>query len=289
MKNSTVNTNNIVTEVTVSLDAKKMLIDTLLRNVATIGGIKLAEIPLTLLEIHPTVQRPRKGHERKIAAEWSRDKAGAIRVSYRDGHLYIIDGQHRFLAAQLAGETSIACHISEGMDEANEAIAFATQGENTTRVNTKDKVKALLLAPKDPRAAAAVALSKICKEFNVSLLPKDSNDKPSLGGVRAATCTISNHGEDALRWCFDVIKNANWRMVEGAYSETMILCLRAIYINHKNELDFTMKVLVKALRPLTLNLLAAKAGITYIGRGKQGAIIAMLESAIENSRKSLEK
>ena len=173
------------------------------------------------------------------------------------------------------------------MDEQREAIAFATQGDNTTKVNTKDKLKAMLLAPDDPKAATAISLAKICKEFNVVLLPKNDSEKPVLGGVVAAQTTIKMYGEDALRWCFDVIKKANWRMVEGAYSEAMMLCLRNVYTNHRSELDFVSDAIVNAIKPLTFNLLVAKAGITYVGRGKHIALGSMLEGAIENARKSL--
>ena len=79
--------------------SSRLYIDTLLRNVPEIGGLKFAEIPTGLLAIPETYQRPQRGHEKEIAKHWDKKKAGALVTSYREGKLYVIDGQHRLLAA----------------------------------------------------------------------------------------------------------------------------------------------------------------------------------------------
>ena len=78
-----------------TFDARTLYIDTILRNVPEIGGLKFAEIPVDLLRVPATYQRPQHGHEKEIARQWNKKKAGALVVSYRDGQLYV--GIHTLL------------------------------------------------------------------------------------------------------------------------------------------------------------------------------------------------
>lgn len=280
MSNANVNVNEITnTNVKIVPSAQGILIETLLRNIPSVGGIKFAEIPLSLLTVHPTVQRERRGHEKKIAAQWDKRKAGAILVSYRDGYLYIIDGQHRYWAAQLAGENSIACQVYEGLTEADEAMIFGKQDEIKVRLRTVEKLSALYKGGD----SATVTLKEICDKYNIVLLPQDPDERPILRGIRVTITALRLHGREGLEWIFETIRKSGWHMVNGAYSEPMIGALRSVYANHRHDLDRTQERLVKMLKPVTYDMVAAHATVKYVNRTKTLAISSLMESELERN------
>lgn len=164
-----------------TFDARTLYIDTILRNVPEVGGLKFAEIPVDLLSVPATYQRPQHGHEKEIARQWNKKKAGALVVSYRDGQLYVIDGQHRLIAARMVGEQTMPCQIYEGLTEAEEAMIFGKQDENKIKLRTIEKIYALFVGGD----AKAIKLKQLCDEYGVVLFPQDSKEtKPTLTGLR---------------------------------------------------------------------------------------------------------
>lgn len=90
---------------------------------------KLMEINSRDLEIPDEYQR-RLNTERvaKIAAGFNESIANEPKVSFRDGHYYVFDGQHTIQARKhLNGgnELPILCKVYYGMTEAEEARLFA--------------------------------------------------------------------------------------------------------------------------------------------------------------------
>jgi hypothetical protein len=86
-----------------------------------LGSAEVVEI--AQINIDPEYQR---GLRHDLVNEISRDynmvKAGPILVSERDdGSLWAVDGQHRMVGAQNAGETEIFAHVVHGLSQAQEA------------------------------------------------------------------------------------------------------------------------------------------------------------------------
>lgn len=254
-----------------------MYIEAILRNVPEVGGLKFAEIPVDMLCVPDTYQRMTHGHEKKIASNWDKRKAGALVVSYRDGCLYVIDGQHRLLAARMVGENSMPCQIYENLTENEEAVIFGNQDENKIRLKTVEKLRALYVG-EDP---AAITLKKICDEYGIVLLPMDSKEKaPVLTGLRVTITALSNYGEVCVRWIFDTIKKSGWRLVSGAYSESSINSLRNIYVAHKSELDRVQERIVSVYEKIDYETAKARAVVRYPHRSKTAALTAMLEEIL---------
>jgi len=109
------------------------------------------------LKVDHTYQR--ESSEKKIleiAAEWSWAGFGTCSVALRqDGEWYVIDGQHRVLAALKRGDiTMLPCMVFELDTIAEEARAFLKSNTNRKPVTMVQKFKALI-TKKDHAAVVA--------------------------------------------------------------------------------------------------------------------------------------
>lgn len=95
------------------------------------------------MQVSSLAQRERKEYRvNQIVAEYDEDKIGTPILSLRNGHYYIVDGQHRVEATSVVqGEgTEIQCWVYEGLAEADEAELFL-RFNNVLTVNAFDKFK----------------------------------------------------------------------------------------------------------------------------------------------------
>lgn len=109
---------------------------------------KLMEINSRDLEIPDEYQR-RLNTERvaKIAAGFNERIANEPKVSFRDGHYYVFDGQHTISARKhLNGgsDLPILCKVYYGMTEAEEARLFAMQTGYSAALTPSAKLRANL-------------------------------------------------------------------------------------------------------------------------------------------------
>jgi hypothetical protein len=116
------------------------------------------------INIDPVYQRSlRHDLVEKIRKEWDIVKAGPILVSQRaDGTLWCVDGQHRMIGAQLAGETEIFAHVVHGLTQEQEAgLRLARNDRRSDNMFEKFRTR---LVMGDPKAHAIVG---ICHQFNL--------------------------------------------------------------------------------------------------------------------------
>ena len=109
---------------------------------------KLMEISSRDLEIPDEYQR-RLNTERvaKIAAGFNERISNEPKVSFRDGHYYVFDGQHTISARKhLNGgnDLPILCKVYYGMSEAEEALLFAMQTGYSAALTPSAKLRANL-------------------------------------------------------------------------------------------------------------------------------------------------
>lgn len=84
-------------------------------------------VPVAAIKVSPNAQRKFRTHKaERIAANFDVDKIGTPIVSHRDGHYWVIDGQHRVAALRLMGwdDQQVQCDVREGLDERAEAELF---------------------------------------------------------------------------------------------------------------------------------------------------------------------
>ena len=88
---------------------------------------KLKWVPIADMLVSPMAQRDlNQAWVDRIAADFSPEEVGAPTVNFRDGHYYIIDGQHRVNAMMEIGwaDQQIKCFVYEGLSEREEAEKF---------------------------------------------------------------------------------------------------------------------------------------------------------------------
>lgn len=126
-----------------------------------------------VLQIHPAYQRdviPAKVKE--ITANWSWVGAGAIVVGERGGEFWVIDGQHRVLAAKRRSDiTHLPCVVFQTEGVRQEAIAFLDLNTGRKPVSSIGKFKAMIAAGDE----AACTVHKTLEALGVT--PKATANK----------------------------------------------------------------------------------------------------------------
>ena len=116
----------------------------------------------------------RQANDAKVKAlsrEWSWIACGAIAVGERDGTFYVIDGQHRVMAAcRRADVRELPCIVFQTAGVRQEAQAFLRANAMRKPVTSVDKFKALTVTQDETavRANALVAASGRTVRLNAS-------------------------------------------------------------------------------------------------------------------------
>ena len=108
-------------------------------------------VAIAEMKVNPRAQRDFKPDKAaKIAAEFDDEKFGYPVVNRRDGHYYIVDGQHRIAAAKIAlgSDQMIQCDCLEGLTEAEEAELFLGRDDRTA-IPTFDKFRIAITAERE--------------------------------------------------------------------------------------------------------------------------------------------
>lgn len=126
-----------------------------------------------VLQIHPAYQRDAIPSKIKdITAQWSFVACGAIVVGLRGNEYWVIDGQHRVLAAKRRSDiTHLPCVIFHTEDVKQEAVAFLDLNTGRKPVSTLGKFKAMIAAGDE----SAVFVHDTLEAFGIT--PKPSAHK----------------------------------------------------------------------------------------------------------------
>ena len=106
---------------------------------------KFLEVPRSYYQRHLNASRVKR-----IAAEFDERIANAPKVSYRDGHYYVFDGQHTIAARKLLNNNSdlnIVCKVYSGLTEQEEALLFAQQTGISAPLTAGAKLRAKIHGP----------------------------------------------------------------------------------------------------------------------------------------------
>lgn len=111
---------------------------------------EIRQMPIGKLEIDPTYQRPLNVVTVKhIIANFNPDLVNVLKVSYRDGHYYVFDGQHTLeaLKQRFRNDSYPAmCKVFHGLKWEDEARLFADQFGEARDVPYAYKLRALEIA-----------------------------------------------------------------------------------------------------------------------------------------------
>lgn len=214
----------------------------LLENAVEVNGVKYCTLPVELLRVD-TYQRPIQKKVREIATKWDPAKAGTIKVSYRDGDFWVVDGQNRMEAAKLAGVRLLYCQISTDKTKQEETMDFVAQNENVVLISSFDQFNALINAG-EPSALKeherimvenALIVKRACDKYKVGYRKERRSTAPVFGGMSAIMDACDKHGESGVKWILDTINRLGWHNDRKAYCNSIIRALSNVYGAHDDK------------------------------------------------------
>lgn len=124
-------------------------------------SVPIRMVPLSAMAVDNTYQRDRLSETNimAMARHWDHAACGALVTSLRDdGLYYVVDGNHRRLAAERRGDIrALPCRIVSGLTIADEAALFRKLNMVRVRVDTYCRYRSALVGG-DPCVAACDAM-----------------------------------------------------------------------------------------------------------------------------------
>lgn len=241
------------------------LADAIMANVPEVCGTYYKDLPLALLEVHPTIQRDLSDHYLKIAENWNLKKCDPLTVSWKEnGTFLIIDGQHRYRAALQRGITTLPCRVFKNLTAEEEAKMFYSQNENNKRLKPRDMLRAKLTVGEE----IAVTLKSLCDRHGVFLFKTGEFDVPYLKDVYGMEKLIRVWGEGLAETVFRFIEIAGWNNDLNGYSSKalrpIITFWRKLYINrgHEDPTEYVLKV-ARAINGMSLDQFIGTANAMF--------------------------
>lgn len=125
-----------------------------------------------VLQIDPIYQRDVIAQKvKEITGAWSWIGCGALSIGRRNGEYWVIDGQHRALAAKRRVDiTHLPCVVFDTVDVKQEARGFLDLNAGRKPVSAIGKQKALMASGDE----VAVVVTKTCESLGISIRPHAS-------------------------------------------------------------------------------------------------------------------
>lgn len=216
---------------------------------------------------------------RQIAANWSWLSLGALVVGERDGQYFVIDGQHRLLAAKKRTDIKeLPCVVFETADVKTEARGFLDLNTGRKPVSAFGKQKALVAAGDE----LASFVHNTCKELGIEVVSSAHAGKQ----LRCISLCIRRAGENRAAFSRVLRVAAGLSMQDNVpITDKLLDGLLYIHMNCGQGLDD--KRLVKRLYEKgTVALLEAahRAAVFYTRGGAKVWATGMLEEINKNLR-----
>mgnify|MGYP001543656207 CR=1 FL=1 len=121
----------------------------------------------------------------RIAREFDERVANEPKISFRDGHYYVMDGQNTIAARKFLNggeDLQIRCKVYFGMTEREEALLFAQQTGISERLSAGQKLRALIFAGEP----AAIAFQQATELAGVHLSFEEGRGKRRISCIATA-------------------------------------------------------------------------------------------------------
>lgn len=212
------------------------------------------------LNVHTDYQRHAiESKIQSIASSWSWIACGAIIIAHRDGEYWVIDGQHRVVAANKRADiTYLPCVIFQTESVEQEARGFLDANTGRKPVSSIDKFKALLAANDE----IAIYVDSVFKEFGI--IPKPTAMKPKE--IKSVAWALDRAKNNRLAFK-KVIKIASELCEHCTITEVLLDGLYYLDVYHKISLND--KRLLERIKKIGASRLvdAAKRASAYYTAG----------------------
>lgn len=226
------------------------------------------------LRINPEYQRAlAESKVREMSASWSWLACSAITVGMRSGVWWVIDGQHRLVAAlRRADIAELPCVVFELENIRDEAQGFLDINNHRKSMTTVDRLRASAVAGDD----AAKQFELLCRRLGLTLTP--SGNAP--GSIKSAGWGMSRMKEDPVATTIVMELAAGLSATDRIMVQERLL--EGLWYLHKNcEADLTdaklrQRILMRGARSLLEE--ANKASAFYSRGGGKVWAIGMLNA-----------
>lgn len=191
---------------------------------------RLRWVPLNQMRVNTLAQREivqaRVDH---LAANLDLDQIGNPVVSHRDGHFWVIDGQHRIEAMRQFGFTTetIQCWVHEGLTSEDEAERFLKLND-TLVVQAIPKYRAAVHAGRD----VETDIDRVVRSLGLSI----TRDKipGAIGAVGTVRRAYSRGGAKTLARSLTIIRDAYG---DAGFEAAVIDGVSHVCARYNGELD----------------------------------------------------
>jgi hypothetical protein len=156
------------------------------------------------MKVSPRAQREfRPSHAEKFAADFDLEALGYPVVNHRDGHYFVVDGQHRIEALKMIGwgDQQIQCECYEGMTEAQEADLFLRRDDRRA-IRSFDKFRIAVTAERE--AETDIERVVLAQGLKIS-----NSDSPGcLSAIAALQKVYKTAGPEGLGRALRIVRDA---------------------------------------------------------------------------------
>lgn len=156
----------------------------------------------------------------EMASAWSWISCGVIVVAKRDDNYWVIDGQHRVLAAKRRSDIKeIPCIVFDTENISDEASGFLATNTNRKPVTSHGKHKALVVSGDD----IAIFVEKTFKDLGVGIRSTayKAGETKSIGWAMRRATDDKDQFIKVVSLCFDICVRDNMpipeRLLEGIW------------------------------------------------------------------------
>ena len=278
MKKLNANTNLVNNEtINATMEmGKETLANVVMNNTYELWGKRIACIPVELLELDHAYQRTETGNANKLAENWDDTACEFLLVSFRDGKFYVIDGQHRMIAAKINGIKSLPCVILTGLTRSEEARRFSVQGVGRKVLTPTDTFKANIeCGNKDYKEVATdMEIKRICDKYGVVITKSNFNlehNQKRLRSINRSRLIVNGNGSECFEWVIKTITETHWENCIDAYEKDMLMLLKSYYTEHISDLDNATVKIKSMMNTLTPKDFTSEAVKRYNNHTKNSA------------------
>lgn len=180
----------------------------------------------------------------RIAKEFDERVANEPKISFRDGHYYVMDGQNTIAARKFLNggdDLQIRCKVYFGMTEREEALLFAQQTGISERLSAGQKLRALIFAGEP----AAVAFQQATELAGVHLSFEEGRGKQRISCIATAYHEFIRLGPELYIESLDVLLNAWDGEPDSMSSANLLGICRFVELYHS---EYSKSRLIAKLR-----------------------------------------
>lgn len=205
------------------------------------------------------VQRIIKSFDERIANE--------PKVSYRDGHYYVFDGQHTIAARKVMNgnkDLNVRCKVYLGMNEKEEALLFAQQTGASAKLSAGIRIRALIFGG-DP---VAIQFQRATQAVGLRLDYEQDKGLKRLPCIGTAFKVFQKLGTDRYMEMLQIILTA-WNGAPDSFRRENVQGISYFIDLYHDEYD--PKRLVRKLKrcdPLHIYREGKATGLNFAGHKK---------------------